>query len=85
MGREAPPPDTYVWWLQLFAHRHPDLTVRDLRPENGDEVASMCLQHGENKYDDLLDCHANVPFRRLFNATKEIEVRSKPLLDKLGT
>jgi hypothetical protein len=60
-----------------------DLLPNLLRPDYGDEVASMCLQHGENKYDDLLDCYANVPFRKLFQATKEIEERFKPFLDKL--
>jgi hypothetical protein len=86
------------WWYRLLdrvEEKHPEFprlpfgSLRDLLPnllrhEYGDEVASMCLQHGENKHDDLLDCYANVPFRKLFRATKEIESRFKPLLDKLG-
>jgi hypothetical protein len=87
------------WWYRLLDRveakhqkfpRLPFGSLRDLLPnmlraEYSDEVASMCLQHGENKFDDLLDCYANVPFRKLFQATKEVEVRFKPLLDKLST
>jgi hypothetical protein len=54
-----------------------------LRGEYGDDVASIALQHGKNKYDNLLDCYANIPFRKLFKATKELEARFKPFLDRL--
>lgn len=60
-----------------------DLLPNVLRAEYGDDVASIALQHGKNKFDDLLDCYANVPFRKLFRATKELETRFKPFLDKL--
>ena len=60
-----------------------DLLPNILRAEYGDEVASIALQHGTNKYDNLLDCYANVPFRKLFQATKELEERFRPFLDKL--
>ena len=61
-----------------------DLLPNMLRAEYGDEVASIALQHGTNKYDTLLDCYANVPFRKLFKATRELEAKFKPFLDKLG-
>lgn len=60
-----------------------DLLPNLLRAEYGDQVASTALQHGKNKYDDLLDCYANVPFRKLFEATKELEERFKPFLGVL--
>jgi hypothetical protein len=60
-----------------------DLLPNVLRAEYGDEVASIALQHGTNKYDNLLDCYANVPFRKLFEATRELEAKFKPFLDKL--
>jgi hypothetical protein len=61
-----------------------DVLPNILRAEYGDEVASIALQHGKNKVDDLLDCYANVPFRKLFNATRELESMFKPFLDKLS-
>ena len=61
-----------------------DLLPNILRAEYGDDVASMALQHGKNKSDNLLDCYANIPFRKLFKATKELEMRFKPFLDKLA-
>jgi len=60
-----------------------DLLPNMLRGEYGDDVASIALQHGKNKYDNLLDCYANIPFRKLFKATKELEARFKPFLDRL--
>ena len=61
-----------------------DLLPNILRAEYGDEVASIALQHGTNKYDNLLDCYANVPFRKLFKATRKLEAKFKPFLDKLA-
>ena len=60
-----------------------DLLPNMLRAEYGDEIASIALQHGTNKYDNLLDCYANVPFRKLFEATRELKAKFKPFLNKL--
>ena len=86
------------WWSDLIGSvrkKHPDIpelpfgSLRDLLPdvlrrEYSDEVASLALQHGRLSADDLLDCYANKPFRRLFEATKELRTMFKPFLDALS-
>jgi hypothetical protein len=54
-----------------------------LRREYWDEVASLALQHGKLSSDDLPDCYANLPFRKLFQATRELRTMFKPFLDAL--
>ncbi len=85
------------WWSKLLARirkEHPDLpylpfgSLRDLLPDVlrarfSDEVASMALQHGETGADTLLKCYANMPFPRLFQATRELEQHFRPFLDAL--
>jgi len=73
---------------------HPDFprlpfgSLRDLLPnilhrEGSDEVASLALQHGKLSSDKLLDCYANLLFRKLFEATRELRTIFKPFLDSL--
>ena len=86
------------WWSELLdevVKKHPDFprlpfgSLRDffpniLRQECSDEVASLALQHGKLSNDDLLDCYANLPFRKLFEATRNFEAKFQPFLDVLG-
>ena len=60
-----------------------DLLPNILRREYSDEVASLALQHGKLSSDDLLDCYANLPFRKLFQATRDLRTMFKPFLDVL--
>ena len=62
-----------------------DLLPNILRREYSDEVASLALQHGKLSDDNLLDCYANLPFRKLFQATRELMTMFKPFLDVLVT
>jgi hypothetical protein len=86
------------WWNDLldrvgkqhetFPHL-PFGSLRDvlpdiLRREFSGEVASICLQHGRVGEDDLLKCYANVPYRKLFDATRQLEKTFRPLLDALA-
>jgi hypothetical protein len=85
------------WWFHLLdkvKEQHPDFprlpfgSLRDLLPnilrrEYSDEVASLALQHGKLSSDNLLDCYANLPFRKLFEATRELRTMFKPFLDAL--
>ena len=79
------------WRPTLAQPKFPRLSfgsLRDLLPnilwaEYSDEVASMALQHGEVGDDDLLTCYANTPFRRLFEATRELHERFHPFLQAL--
>ena len=85
------------WWNRLLDRvqetdqnfpRLPFGSLRDLLPnllraEYSDEVAQLALQHGKNKTDDLLDCYANIPYRKLFEATREMEPKFKAFLDAL--
>jgi len=85
------------WWSHLLDRveeqdpgvpRLPFGSLRDLLPnilrrEYSDEVASLALQHGKLSSDDLLDCYANLPFRKLFEATRELRTMLKPFLDAL--
>ena len=98
---DNPPTAFQNWWTRVLNRiaaqkthqdfpRLPFGSLRDLLPniirvEYDDETASIALQHGTNKYDNLLDCYANVPFRKLFKATRELETKFKPFLDKLNT
>jgi hypothetical protein len=86
------------WWSDLLdrvKEKHADIprlpfgSLRDLLPdvirrEFSDEIASICLQHGEVGADDLLKCYANVPFKKLFDATKQLAERFRPFLDLLA-
>ncbi|MGO9114029.1 MAG: hypothetical protein ACLP9L_32845 [Thermoguttaceae bacterium] len=60
-----------------------DLLADVLRPRFGDEVASLALQHGYISDDNLLSCYANLPFKRLFDATRELKEMFQPFLDVL--
>ncbi len=60
-----------------------DLLPNILRREYSDEIASLCLQHGELGDDDLLNCYANLPFGRLFTATQDLHGMFKPFLETL--
>jgi len=60
-----------------------DLLPNILRREYSDEAASLALQHGKLSSDNLLDCYANLPFRKLFEATRELRPMFKPFLDAL--
>jgi hypothetical protein len=85
------------WWLHLLERveeKHSDFprlpfgSLRDLLPnilrrEYSDEVASLALQHGKLSSDNLLDCYANLPFHKLFKATRELGTMFKPFLDAL--
>jgi hypothetical protein len=62
-----------------------DLLPNVLRREFSDEVASMCLQHGQIGEDELLKCYANVPFKKLFEATRQLETKFRPFLDAFAT
>jgi hypothetical protein len=86
------------WWTALLDRvrkhhadfpRMPFGSLRDvlpnvLRRDFSDEVASICLQHGHIGEDQILKCYANVPFRKLFDASKQLEKTFRPLLDVLG-
>ena len=86
------------WWSDLLnrvVKKHPEFlrlpfgSLRDLLPNilrraYSDEVASLALQHGKLSSDDLLDCYANLPFRKLFEATRELRTTFKPFLDALS-
>jgi hypothetical protein len=62
-----------------------DLLPDILRRDFSDEIASICLQHGKTSDDDLLKCYANTPFKKLFNATRELEAYFRPFLNALDT
>lgn len=85
------------WWTKLVKRsqashegfqRLPFGTLRDtlpneLRKRYSDDVASIALQHGSLGEDELLKCYANVPFAKLFEATKDLEVYYQPFLKAL--
>jgi hypothetical protein len=85
------------WWTDLIARareRNPDLpyfpfgTLRDILPDiirnrYSDDVASLALQHGSLGEDQLLKCYANLPFRKLFDATRELRTHFRPMLDAM--
>ena len=61
-------------------------TLRDLLPDMlrnrfSDDVASLALQHGSLGEDQLLKCYANLPFKRLFEATIKLRPYFRPMLD----
>jgi hypothetical protein len=87
------------WWSDLTARvqrKHdkafphlPFGSLRDtlpdvLRRNYSDDVASLCLQHGKIGDDDLLNSYANLPFRRLFDATRELADHFRPMLDAVA-
>ena len=85
------------WWntlVQRAKKRDKDLpelpfgSLRDvlpniLRREYSDHIASISLQHKQISSDDLLECYANVPFKKLFDATRELGEMFRPFLDSL--
>jgi hypothetical protein len=86
------------WWKGLiervrkseegFPHL-PFGALRDVLPDvlrnrYGDDVASLALQHGSLGEDQLLKCYANLPFRKLFDATKELSDHFRPMLDAIS-
>lgn len=86
------------WWSALVKRtqkRHPSLpalpfgSLRDtlpdvIRRDYADDVASLALQHGSLSEDSLLKCYANLPFGRLFSATRELENEFEPFLKVLS-
>ena len=85
------------WWKELITkvqNGFPEFpflpfgTLRDVLPDilrnrYSDDVASLALQHGSLGEDQLLKCYANLPFRKLFEATKELQGQFRPMLDAL--
>ena len=85
------------WWYNLLdeVQKHdPDFSrlpfgsLRDtlpdvLRNRYDAEIAELVLQHQTLTKDPLLDCYTNRPFRRLFEATRDLETSFKPLLETL--
>lgn len=85
------------WWgriLDKVIEELPDFprlpfgSLRDtlpniLRREYSGELASLCLQHGKIGNDDLLNCYANLPFGKLFTATRQLRPMFAPLLKTL--
>ena len=87
------------WWTTLLdrvraVKEHTDFpklpfgSLRDLLPnilrrEYSDEVASLCLQHGKLGDDDLLKCYANLPYKKLFEATRQLRTMFEPFLAAL--
>jgi hypothetical protein len=61
-----------------------DLLPNILRREYSDEVASLALQHGKLSDDDLLKCYANLPYKKLFEATRELHAMFVPFLSALA-
>lgn len=87
------------WWSQLLDRvqkkedksfpRYSFGTLRDVMPdllrrEYDDQIASLALQHRQISSDDILICYANLPFKRLFNATKGLRERFEPFLSELA-
>ena len=85
------------WWNDLiesvqksdeeFPHL-PFGSLRDALPDvlrlrYSDDVASLALQHGEISDDPLLKHYANKPYKRLFEATRELRSHFQPMLDEL--
>jgi hypothetical protein len=60
-----------------------DLLPNILRREYSDEVASLALQHGKLGDDDLLKCYANLPYKKLFEATRQLRTMFEPFLAAL--
>jgi hypothetical protein len=80
------------WWSRLVkkAGVRPlpfgslrDVLPNKLRQDYSEDVASIALQHGSLGEDDLLKCYANVPFKKLFDATRELRQHFEPLLKAL--
>jgi len=84
------------WWGDLIKriqkkHDIPYLpfgSLRDtfpdvLRQKYSDDVASLALHHGSLGEDKLLRCYANLPFGRLFQATRDLEEFFQPMLSEL--
>jgi hypothetical protein len=85
------------WWLRHLAkvqEEHSSLaslpfgSLRDVLPniltrDYGENVATLALQHKTFPEDKLLKCYANLPFKQLFQATRELHTTFKPMLDVL--
>jgi hypothetical protein len=56
-----------------------------LRQRYSDDIASLALQHGTYADDKLLKCYANLPFAKLFEATRGLRDHFRPMLDTLKT
>lgn len=68
--------------------RLPFGSFRDVLPDvirnrYSDEVSKICLHHKTPSDDNLLKCYANVPYRKVFEATKELHGYFQPMLDAL--
>ena len=82
------------WWtghIRRVQKKHPDLealpfgSLRDVLPniltrDFGENVATLALQHQTFPEDKLLKCYANLPFKQLFEATKLLHGKFKPML-----
>ena len=77
--------------MDRVREKHPDFprlpfgSLRDLLPsilrrDYSDEIASLAVQHGEVSDDDLLNAYANLPFKRLFEATRDLRDYFAPFL-----
>jgi hypothetical protein len=85
------------WWtghIKKVQQKHSDLpslpfgSLRDVLPniltrDYGENVATLALQHKTFPEDKLLKCYANLPFKQLFKATKELHEKFKPMLTAL--
>ena len=85
------------WWSALIKRvqkQHAELpslpfgSLRDVLPniltkDYGESVATLALQHKAFPSDDLLKCYANLPFGKLFIATRELHEYFTPMLTAL--
>jgi len=96
--RYSKQPSTEInrWWLALIVRVQqqfdipalPFGSLRDVLPniltrDYSEKVATLALQHKSFPEDKLLKCYANLPFKQLFNATKELRVMFEPMLKEL--
>lgn len=82
------------WWtghIKKVQQKHSDLaslpfgSLRDVLPniltrDYGENVATLALQHKTFLEDKQLKCYANLPFKQLFIATRELHENFKPML-----
>ncbi|MEX1040204.1 MAG: hypothetical protein WDZ51_06225 [Pirellulaceae bacterium] len=96
LNRSNPQTKFQRWWENLIKRTQkqydipylPFGSLRDtfpdvLRQKYSDDVASLALHHGSLGEDKLLKCYANLPFKKLFEATRELEEFYQPMLSKL--
>ncbi|MBL4885001.1 MAG: hypothetical protein JKY95_10765 [Planctomycetaceae bacterium] len=95
---KQPSSEIAKWWggiLDKVVKDNPDFqklpfgSLRDILPniferDVSEKVAKLALQHDSFTEDKLMRCYANLPFKRLFEATKELKPMFQPMLDELG-